>query len=217
MLIIVGGLIAFALAGSGLTLGLWRRGRGEKQAYLRDTRRDAIGQLPGGTVARVQGAVVPVRDLLASPLTGRTCVSYAVLVHADDASGPVIAKVQAGIRFAVHDASGRALIEMDGVNITLTADHTEVVAITREFSPAQRDVLLRNQLPPVSPRPRPRVLVFIEAVLRPGTLIDVSGVAAREPDPDSTRESAYREVAPTRVTFHSTSTPDADADADADE
>ncbi len=207
MLIILMGVITFVTAGGAISFGLWRRGRVERQDYLRDARRDAIGQLPGGTLARVQGAVVPLRDVLASPLTGRPCVSYAVIVRMNDRMGSVVAKVQAGVRFAVHDPSGRALIEMDGVNITLTADHEELVMGHQLLSPAQQAVLQNNQLPHVL-RHRPQLLVFVEAILVPGTVIDVVGVAEREPDPD--RESGYREGASTRVAFHSTVTPDPD-------
>ncbi len=208
MLIILMGAIAFVTAGGAISFGLWRRGRAERQAYLNEARRDAIGYLPGGTVARVQGEVVLLRDVLSSPLTGRPCVSYAVLVRLDSYFGPIIVKAQAGVRFAVHDPSGRALIEMDGVNITLTADREQLVSLRRSLSPAQEAILVRGAKLPDLLRHRTRNLVFIEAVLLPGTVIDVLGTAAREPDPESARESGYRDGASTRVAFHSTATPD---------
>ena len=208
MLIILMGAIAFVTAGGAISFGLWRRGRGERQEYLKEARRDAIGHLPGGTVARVQGEVVLLRDVLTSPLTGRPCVSYAVLVRLDSHFGPIIAKMQAGVRFAVHDPSGRALIEMDGVNITLTADREELVPARQALSPAQEAILVRGTQLPNLLHHRTRSLVFVEAVLLPGTVIDVVGTAAREPDPEATRESGYRDGASTRVAFHSTATPD---------
>ena len=161
-----------------------------------------VRQLPGWTAiasfrdrgkGKIRGRVELGGAALHAPLSGRRCACYEVVVLAGHGANPIeVFRERRLSDFFVVDETGRALIEVDGAYVVMTADWS---------TPLRGDRLDAYVLHHgVAPSPG---LQLTEGVIEPGELIDVYGWGVREPDPDPRHVATYRDR-PTRLVLRTT-------------
>ncbi len=140
------------------TLGavFWGERLGAKLAALRLSREPShdIGALHEGSVARVRGVVRSIGEPIAAPLSGRPSVFGRVLACLESTPGPdsvwgrpargqrsetlTRADVSYGGRFAIEDATGRAIVEI------APDDLFELFVLVRRQGPWNRTALAHH-------------------------------------------------------------------------
>jgi len=183
---------------------------------LARTRRVTISSLLGttsdGSVVAVRGTLTPAdaTDVLAAPVTGRSCVYYRVTFDELGSGGDFreLGRAEGSVPF---------VIEADGYRVHVAADapqlgvHGEVrVRSMRDFAnAAQTDGLIqlaRAACRRTPNHPRWSALRITEYVLTGGTTVTLKGVCTREPDPTKEATDAmYRDgERPTRPVLSGT-------------
>ena len=121
---------------------------------------EQVEDLEVGRRATVRGEVVP-RDLIDSPLTGEPCVYYSYSVEqrrrsrvGGDAFWDIVEKDEAILEFYVEDDSGRAIV----------APFQARIDRARGIHPVTHELAMDRQAH--------------ELLIRPGDLIEVTGVVA---------------------------------------
>jgi hypothetical protein len=162
-----------------------------------------IAEAPEGERVKLVGVVEPDGEPLRAPLSGRSCAYYAVLVE-EGHEGPIgtwrtVAREQAGRRFRLRDASGSALVELQGANATAVEDRRWLSGVYHPLRPELAAFLERHGQKPTGLL-LPRRLRYIEGTFVFGAQVTVVGTARWEPDPAPPPGSAtgYRQ-APTRL------------------
>lgn len=165
--------------------------------------RVTIAAFPEATPARIVGRVVD-GERLTSPLCGRPCVFYEVIVQqrrqSSQSSGwrTIIHETRA-IPFAIDDGTGHALVDPEGATLVVVKDASSHSGAFDDATPAEEGFLARHNL-----RSKGwlfnKKLRYREGALEIGETIAVCGVGVREPDPDgAARVTGYRDAPPTRL------------------
>jgi hypothetical protein len=156
-----------------------------------------IGSYPEAEIARVAGVVDGGERVLEAPLTGRTCVYYAVRLHGSKLD---LATDTERVSFAIRDGTGRALIDPADAQIDVAEDHVIDVKSSKLADPRHLALLARHNINPHGWM-FPVHLQFHETVIAVGSRIAVGGACVREPDPDEDPAADYRGAPPTRLRF----------------
>lgn len=155
--------------------------------------------LPESTFGRLIGRVRPLDGaLLTAPLSGRSCVYYAVTVDVPHRSPGELASEQDAIPFLLDDAEGVAVIDPAHATYSVRVDFTSASKAAFDATPAQRAVLERLDLIDIDWFNVPS-LRYREAVIRPDETLSVVGAGVREPGPARPISAGYREGAALRM------------------
>jgi len=196
LVLVVGGISA------GIASWYWS-GTVRLRRALRGAKHVSIADAPEGAVVRLDGRVVE-GETLEAPLTGRRCVYYLAIIEEFEAgstpdSWREIAREARGVRFAIEDGTGRAIVDPDGARVDVELDRTLQSGSLEEPTAAQRAFLERQgvQLTGWSFN---KTLRYREGVFEIGEPIAVMCLPIREPDPGAaSREVGYREAPGSRL------------------
>lgn len=170
---------------------------------LRETPRVAIASAREGQVVKITGVVAADAAPIEAPLSGRPCVCYEILVEeyrSSNNSGSwreLLREVQ-GVSFFVIDATGRALVDPVGCQVTLVDDFSSKSGTWDDANPREQAVLARHQQQATG-WVFNRTLRYKEGVISVGEVIAVAGRGVLEPDPDAVgKVTGFREGPPMR-------------------
>lgn len=187
--IVVAGACVAVLFGSGLGRLAWEAPRLSRRH--RAVKRWPIGEAPEGEIGRLRGRVRALDESLTSPVSGRRCVYYAVVIQ-----GTMECVTQCkSVPFVVEDPSGRAIIEPANGTVALTFDRRETLLSNSPRPPAllgQSGVEHRG-LFGTGP------LRLLEGVVEIGQHVEVVGVGIREANRELSAEAGYRGAPPTSL------------------
>jgi hypothetical protein len=153
-----------------------------------------IGEAPESQLGRLSGRVRVFEESLTSPLSGRRCVYYAVVVQGDRKH---ITECKS-VSFVLEDRSGRAIIEPANGTVALTFDHREQTPVFNRTRPEVEALLGRHGIDSrglFGNKP----LKFFEGVVEIGQEVEVVGAGTRETDRDLSVEAGYRDPLPTSL------------------
>jgi len=159
----------------------------------------AIAAFPDGGTARVAGRATPIQPALTAPLSGRPCVYYEVIVDEYDEGWSRLVHEAAGVRFAIEDDTGRAIVDPTHVRIDLRQDHKEGTGLFRDADALHEDFLARHGHTSNGYFAN-KTIRYRESAITVGERVNAFGGGVREPDPEAVRQVAgYREAPPTRL------------------
>ncbi|HSK02968.1 MAG TPA: hypothetical protein VK932_17070 [Kofleriaceae bacterium] len=170
---------------------------------LRGAKHVSIADAPEGAVVRLDGRVIE-GETLEAPLTGRRCVYYLAIVEAFEAgstpdSWRELAREARGVRFAIEDGTGRAIVDPDGARVDVDLDRTSTSGTFEEPTAAQAAFLERHGVT-LTGWSSSRRLRYREGAFEIGEPIAVMCRPVREPDPGAaSREVGYRDAPGTRL------------------
>jgi hypothetical protein len=170
---------------------------------LRRAKHVAIAEAPEDALVRLDGRVVE-GEALEAPLTGRRCVYYLAIVEEFQAgstpdSWREIAREARGVRFAIEDGTGRAIVDPDGARIDVDLDRTSTSGTLENPTEAQTAFLERKGVK-LTGWSFNKTLRYREGVFEVGELIAIMCRPMREPDPGAApREVGYRDAPGTRL------------------
>ncbi len=170
---------------------------------LRGARHVSIAEAPEGAVVRLQGRVMA-GETLESPLIGRRCVYYLVLVEERVSSGKssswrVRIRESRGVPFVIDDGTGRALVDPSGARVDVDLDITQRSGTFDDPTPTELAFLERHGMKSTGWLLN-KSLRYREGVFEVGEAIAVMCQPVREPDPDAVAAVAgYRDGPPTRL------------------
>ena len=158
-----------------------------------------IGEMPAHQRGRIDGRVAARGRLLKAPLTGRSCVYYAIEVaQISHPSLPsLICEERIGVPFTLADPSGEASVDPSSAELALVFDHIERPSSDDPMNAAHDAVLARHGIG--SQEVGTTRLQLSEAVIAPGDQLSVIGAGPREPDTTPSCDSPYRASATTRL------------------
>jgi len=197
-------VVLFALVG-GIAAAFWYFSHDATvRRELRKAPLRRIADLAEGERARIVGGVKPFERTLTSPLSGRPCVLYTVLVQRRVQSGKnsrwkTVIDDQQGVPFIVDDDSGRAIVDPTNARISLETDTRTRSGTFDDPTPAEQAYLASHG---VSGQGWVfnNTMRYIEAVVEEHEVIAVLGAGVREPDPDARPSGGeYRSEMPTRL------------------
>ncbi|HTR53285.1 MAG TPA: hypothetical protein VMJ10_21465 [Kofleriaceae bacterium] len=161
---------------------------------VRVRRRIAAGtrELEDNALVTLTGTVHPLAPLLTAPVTGASCVAHRTQARVYDPNArhqgrpPVTTHTRTElIRFELRCAAGNVLVEGDRVEIDM-----RLREIKRRYVAREQAFLEGTGLPY-----HPDSVTCDQAVVAPGQIVTVHGVARVEAVPTSTVETGFREVA----------------------
>jgi hypothetical protein len=170
---------------------------------LRGAKHLSIADAPEGAVVRLDGRVVE-GETLEAPLTGRRCVYYLAIVE-EFAAGSTpdswreVTREARGVRFAIEDGTGRAIVDPDGARVDVDLDQTSRSGTFEDPTAAQAAFVERRGVK-LTGWSSNRTLRYREGVFEVGEPIAVMCWPVREPDPGAgSREVGYRDAPGTRL------------------
>jgi len=161
---------------------------------------------PGETPSR--GEAANLEPELKAPLSGRSCVLYALQIR-EKAGNRWVARAieRKGRSFLLADGSGGALIAPSDARLALTFELIPK-AEGRDGAPPEQESLLARHNRDLYPKGFLRGYRFYEAVIVAGQEIEVVGAGIRKSAAASTSERGYRDAQPTVLhVAHSTAAP----------
>jgi E3 Ubiquitin ligase len=167
----------------------------------RRTASSPIGELPENELGQITGRAAAFERTLTSPLTGRPCLYYALVVmeyRATTKRWRACVNERRGVSFALEDRTGRAIIDPSNAQLALHFDHIERLGYFDAPTDVQRAILDRHGIRAEGMLFTKR-LRFHEALVEVGDDLAAIGAGIREPDLASPRESDYRAAFPTRL------------------
>ncbi len=179
---------------------------------LRKTPRRTIADFSEREAGKVVGTLSYLGEPLRSPLTGRTCAYYEILVEkyhsgSGNTSGSwhTMIKESQGQDFSLEDQSGYAIVNPVGASLAITID-----SHTRSGTFDDPTDLERNFLNSHGRDGKAWVfnkkIRYKEGILEAGESVAVLGRGTKEPDPSGVQKQAgYREAPPMRLRFGSSS------------
>jgi hypothetical protein len=189
----------FFLAGAALVTAFYRFWQSPERLIKRTlaaTPTTRVADVRDGAGVKIAGVVAPAQaPLITSPLTGRSCFYYCIVVQ-ERRNGQLwtpILREERGVDFQVRDDSGAALVRPDRAKTVLIADETREQSLLtmdderlerfmRERGRSTRGILLQ------------KTLRADEAILVAGQRIAVAALARWEVDADGDAVN-YREPA----------------------
>lgn len=166
---------------------------------LRRAKLTPIADVPEGVAVRVVGKVRAIGAVMASPLHGKPCVQYRIVVCSNAPLGLEIDAVEARLPFVLHDETGVATIEPEGAVTVVAADPVQTADLLHlADDPVGRFVAAWR-------KPTwPQYVYLHESYIEVGSPLAVLGAATREPVEDaSTATAGYREEPSTQLRFAS--------------
>ena len=162
---------------------------------IRQGKRVDVAEVPDGTDVRIDGRVSYLAEPLSSPISGRTCAGYYVVVkeHRGKAGWVPLVREQRQRDFTVEDRTGRAIVQVKGAKIAVHQDeHTETGYLDEPTAEARKLLFRHGQK--AEGFIFSRKLRYEEGVIEEGELVAVRGRAVWEPDPNPDPEafSSYR-------------------------
>jgi hypothetical protein len=151
-----------------------------------------------GQLVKVVGSIEPLQDTTTSPLTGRSCVYYCIIVEEKESrrGWRTILREERGVDFGVRDASGLARVRPSApepAQSALLADETrEMSAFLQDDERLERFLVARSR--PTRGAFLQRHIRAREAILVAGKPLAVAALARWESDADGSAVS-YREPA----------------------
>ena len=172
----------------------------KKLAKQRVTR---MSSLQDGAHGTTRGIVEPLDGvLLTSPLGGKPCVFWRVIVEEVGSGGDFaeLGRREEGVPFLIRTDEGPARVVPEHPHLGL--DPTEVIVRMQGTLVGVPESLLAQMKQPNHASSQIRVK---ETRIEPGTQLTVNGYVAREQDPDAAKDVAgYRAQLPTRPVLSGT-------------
>jgi hypothetical protein len=197
-LLVPAAFLVAAVSGLVLRFG-FTRDRRIKRA-LKATRPTAIARARDGRAVKIVGAVAYAGRSIPSPLSGRECAYYAIVVeeyrsHGKGGSWHEILREEKGIDFLVRDDSGIALVRIASHGGTFPALVQDRKARTSPIlhSDADLERYLGERGISTEGRFFRKNLRASEGILEQGERVAVGGLARWLPDPDA-GGGGYREA-----------------------
>lgn len=187
--VVVAAVCVAVLFGSGLGRLAWEAPRISRRHLA--VKRWPIGEAPEGELGRLRGRVRALDQSLTSPVSGRRCVYYAVVIPGTRED---ITECKS-VPFVVEDPSGRAIIEPANSTVALTLDRRETLLFN---SPRLHALLGQNG---VDHRGLfgTGELRLLEGVVEIGQHVEVVGAGTREANRELSAEAGYRGPPPTSL------------------
>jgi hypothetical protein len=167
-----------------------------------------IADAAAGAWVRVGGTVEVLGAPLRAPLSGRACAYYEVRVEQKISAGRstrwITRAAEAdGREFAVRDAGGRAIVRLREAELALVDDIDRRSGLWREPTPDLEAFLAARGIAGKGRWSNP-TLRYREAVLEPGEVVGIAGLASREPAPTADGDGGGYRDAPTVLVLAST-------------
>jgi len=141
-------IAAFVLIGC---IHQWIFSRGvTAKRQLRRVPRVLIDQFPEGAVGKVVGRLAYVGEPLVSPLTGRRCAQYRVIVEEYRSNGnsgswhPIIEDEESQ-NFILKDKTGEVLVTMNGARVVVTKDAQYRSGTFNDATPSLESFLVKHR------------------------------------------------------------------------
>ena len=198
--------VAFILVAGGVAVASLYYSRGARlKRTLRQAPRLSIENVSEREPAKIVGSLAYIGEPLISPLTGRTCAYYEILVEEyhsgadDDGYWETMIRESQGQNFVINDDTGTAIVNPIGAQVALTID-SRTKSGTFD-APTDRE---RNYLNSHGQEGKGWVfnksLRYREGILEAGERVAVLGRGVREPDPEGVQQaSGYRSTPPMRL------------------
>ena len=198
-------LLAVAL-GSGVA-GWYYSETSTLKRLLRGSKACAIENVPEGKPAKITGRLHLLGKVLHSPITGRSCAYYQLIVSVDNSDKyrggwERILEEEECVDFELEDETGRALVESANSKTVAASEEIEV-GDSEDASERLRSFLAARSVVAKALASGRRVQ-FLEAALEPGEKVSVIGIGVREVDPKAA-PVGYREAPTMRLRIEGTS------------
>lgn len=172
---------------------------------LREAPRVDIKDFEDGGVGKISGRLEYLDEPLTSPLNGRTCALYDILVEEKPDSNKNYWRTYVHennqVRFIVRDNTGYAIVDPSHAQIVIVKDRHSTSGTFNDPTPEEKAFLNRHGKEGQG-WVFNKTLRYKEGVLEAGEEVAVLGFGMREPDPDPGRAgemSGYRSAPPTRL------------------
>jgi len=171
---------------------------------LRRAPRRMIDAFKEGEAAKIVGTLSYLGEPLRTPLTGRPCACYEILVEEYSATGgmgswEVVIREFKGQDFMLRDETGLAIVSPEGAELEITLDSQTKSGTFHE--PTVRETnFLKSHGRKGKGWLFNKTLRYREGVLEAGEFVAVLGQGVNEPDPDGADQvSGYRQGPPMRL------------------
>lgn len=172
---------------------------------IRKVPRSDISNVSGDQVAKIVGQISYATEPLISPLTGRPCACYEVIVEEYRSNGKSgswrkIIHEQDRRDFFVSDGTGRALIKVEGAQISFQKDANLRSGTFNDATPELNAYLQKHGKDSTSWLGFNKSIRYKEGILEAKESVAICGYTRREPDADAGNAAGYRDQ-PTRLVF----------------
>jgi hypothetical protein len=192
----IAGMTAMGVVADRLRRRTWVRHR------LRKTPATPIAQVAARSVAKVVGHLRFIDEPLLAPLSGRRCAHYELFVDVwDSGEWRTLLHLRDSRDFLLVDTSGRARVQLPAPEVAALVDLSRSSGAGRRPTSELVAFLARHRIPAFQGG-QPRELRYVEGCLEEGDEIAVLGWAEKEPDPDPSATSSYREIGQRVVFLH---------------
>ncbi|MDB4961491.1 MAG: hypothetical protein JWP01_1490 [Myxococcales bacterium] len=182
----------FSTAGTIVAFTAWMMARTRRfRRRINRQRLWRLSQLPEGTYGRIVGRAHPIGEPLISPMTGRRCVYYEVVVEGKGlqpkpAKMTIVAHEVKAMPFLLVDGTGRAVIDPAGADLLVDFDARSGFGSAGQIvTPAHQELFARHGRTVLGGM-YGTDLRYRESVIEIEDMITVLGVGTREPDPEAT-------------------------------
>jgi hypothetical protein len=156
--------------------------------------------------AKIVGSLVYIGEPLSSPLTGRTCAYYEILVEEyhsgtdDDGYWETMIQESQGQDFVIEDDTGTAIVNPIGAQVALTVDSRTKSGTFDAPTEQERNYLNSHGQEGEGWWGFNKSLRYREGILEAGEAVAVLGRGVKEPDPDGVEQArGYRSAPPMRL------------------
>ena len=171
---------------------------------LRRAPRRMIDAFKEGEAAKIVGTLSYLGEPLRTPLTGRACACYEILVEEYSAMGgtgswEVVIREFKGQAFMLRDETGLAIVSPEGAELVITLDSQTKSGTF--YEPTVRETnFLKSHGRKGKGWVFNKTLRYREGILEEGESVAVLGQGVNEPDPDGADQvSGYRQGPPMRL------------------
>lgn len=201
---VVGGTLALAFGA--VRLVQWNSPSSRIKRRLLRAPHLLIEDYPHGGRNRIMGYVVADEQRLETPLTGRPCVAYQVVVRQLRRSErsthwKVLARIERGVPFVVRDATGRAFVDPEGAEMAI-GDEDRSLTFEHDEREIRHRMFVERARAAGEWWPDREGLNYIECALEIDTLVSVLGTGAQSHDdepPPGAYGTGYRSELPTKL------------------
>lgn len=153
--------------------------------------------------AKLVGKVSYIGEPLRSPLTGRECAAYSIVIQSGFEETPdgirswsTIIRESSGQEFSIDDGTGHAIIDPTHAKFGLVTTSVTESGGSNAATESEARYLAKHQR---SALPSDRIR-YMEGILQAGDMVAVLARGTTEPDPGgASRQAGYREAPPMRV------------------
>ena len=185
-----------------------RRPRYDVRRLLRETRRTPIARAQRARTYKIVGTLEYVGEPLRSPLSGRRCAAYEIVVidkeHGNGIHSGQVIRESFSRPFRIVDDTGTALIDASTSLVAIRVDRNTVSGAFDRPTPSEQRFLQRHGQAS-NEWFGGRSLRYEEGILEEGERVAVYGRGTWEPDPDAVAQTrGYRDGPPMRLHFRGT-------------